>query len=344
MRFRILTIAYVFALLAGAMTLFGIAGILASAGISLFWFLVFRGAFANFLPWLLVAALVYLAGLALLPDPQSYRASLRNSCLNNLKQISLALDNYRLHHGTYPPAYIADSTGKPMHSWRVLILPYLEHQSLFDEYDFNEPWDGPNNRKLWNQMPEAYRCPARDQARRLGVPFERIPENAVSYFAIVGDETAWPGARGIAESEIKDGVSDTLMLLEYSGFKEPWTSPSDLTLNQAISCLEANEPKGHIHIHEGFFTVTFQQTHCMTAYADGHGRAIQGGLPPETARAIMTVAGGAAELQSAKPWHDIPLNQVTVIRYDRVYAALVFAILAVLPSFFLPRSRKKVAR
>ena len=35
-----------------------------------------------------------------------------------------------------------------MHSWRVLLLPYLDRSDLYKAYDFTEPWDGPNNRKL----------------------------------------------------------------------------------------------------------------------------------------------------------------------------------------------------
>jgi hypothetical protein len=339
MRFRILTIAYLFALIAAAMTFFGNSGILTAAGIALFWYAIFRGAFATFLPWLLMAAIVCLAVLALsLPSVQSRPASPRNHCLNNLKQISLALQNYRQHHGSYPPAYIADAAGKPMHSWRVLILPFMEHRSLFDEYDFNEPWDGPNNRKLWNQMPEAYSCPGRDRARSLGLPGNS--QNAACYFAVVGEEAAWPGSRGIAESEIKDDPSETLVMLEYSGSEEPWTAPNDLTVDQAIACFETSEPQGHVHVHEGFFETTLHWNHYQAAFANAHGRSVPASLSREAVRAMLTIAGGEPSGQANEPPSEAPLNQVSVIRYDRVYAAIVFAILTVLPAFLLPRRSK----
>lgn len=340
MRFRILTVAYLFALLAAAMTLFGNAGILAAAGIALFWYSAFRGAFANFLAWLVLAAIVCLTVFALLPNVQSHRASPRNSCLNNLKQISLALQNYRQHHGAYPPAYLADAASRPMHSWRVLILPFIEHQTLFHEYDLNESWDGPNNRKLWDQMPEVYRCPGRDRARSLGGPFSDVPQNAASYFAVVGDETAWPGSRGIAESEIKDDPSETLLMLEYSGSAKPWTAPDDLTLDQALACFESPEPQGHIHVREGFFATTFQRDYYFSAFANGHGRFVPAGNGREAVRATLTIAGGEPTGEEHESEIVGPLNEIVVIRYDRVYAALVFAILTVLPAFFLPRRSK----
>ena len=46
-----------------------------------------------------------------------------------------------------------------MHSWRVLILPFLDQQSLYNQYDFREPWNGPNNIKLLNSMPSVLRLP-----------------------------------------------------------------------------------------------------------------------------------------------------------------------------------------
>src|SRR5436190_7601184 len=67
-------------------------------------------------------------------------AARRMQCSNHLKQIGLALQNYHDEYKSLPPAYIADTEGKPMHSWRVLILPFMEQKPLYDKYDFNEPW------------------------------------------------------------------------------------------------------------------------------------------------------------------------------------------------------------
>jgi len=72
-------------------------------------------------------------------------SGLRWQCL---KRIHLGLMNYRAAKGTFPPAYLADPDGRPMHSWRVLILPYCEGQEFYDQYDFSEPWDSPHNLQL----------------------------------------------------------------------------------------------------------------------------------------------------------------------------------------------------
>src|SRR5207244_4506816 len=74
---------------------------------------------------------VCVAAMCLLPSTRMPReASRRSVCVNNLKQIGLALQNYHDDFGCFPPAYIADENGRPMHSWRVLILPYIEQVGL----------------------------------------------------------------------------------------------------------------------------------------------------------------------------------------------------------------------
>src|SRR5690349_21111160 len=72
-------------------------------------------------------------------------AAQRSSCNCNLKQIGLALHNYHDTYGSFPPAYVADAEGRPMHSWRVLILPFIDCNDLYKEYNFSEPWSSPDN-------------------------------------------------------------------------------------------------------------------------------------------------------------------------------------------------------
>ena len=100
--------------------------------------------------------------LALLfPALSTVRAvSQKHSCDSNLTRIGLALQAYETEHGTLPPAYIPGKDGKPMHSWRVLLLPYLEQHGLYNQYDFNAPWDSPQNQALAAKMPAVYACPA----------------------------------------------------------------------------------------------------------------------------------------------------------------------------------------
>ena len=80
----------------------------------------------------------------------------REQAANNLKQIGLALSNYRQDHGRFPPAVVYSPDCRPLYSWRVLILPYLEQKALYDKFDLNEPWDSPHNHELLAQRPSVY--------------------------------------------------------------------------------------------------------------------------------------------------------------------------------------------
>ena len=69
------------------------------------------------------------------------------------------MQNYYADYGCFPPAYLADAKGRPLHSWRALLLPYLD-PPLAAQYRFDEPWDGPNNSLLVSRIPDVYRCPS----------------------------------------------------------------------------------------------------------------------------------------------------------------------------------------
>ncbi len=87
------------------------------------------------------------------------QGALRSQCVNNEKQIGLALHNYHARHNAFPPAYSVGKDGAPLLSWRVLILPFLDQNDLFREFHLDEPWDSPHNRTLIAKMPVTYRCP-----------------------------------------------------------------------------------------------------------------------------------------------------------------------------------------
>src|SRR5678816_1789236 len=108
---------------------------------------------------LVVIAIIAVLIALLLPAVQSAReAARRSQCKNNLQQIGLALHNYHELCGSFPPAYFTDESGRPIHSWRVMILPQLDEMGLYSRYRWDEPWDGPNNSKLLSEMPAVYRC------------------------------------------------------------------------------------------------------------------------------------------------------------------------------------------
>jgi len=88
-----------------------------------------------------------------------HQAVMRAQRAKNLKTLYVALVYYADKHGGLPPAHTTNGAGKPMHSWRVLLLPYLDRESLYSQINLNEPWDSPANRRFLELMPECYRSP-----------------------------------------------------------------------------------------------------------------------------------------------------------------------------------------
>jgi prepilin-type processing-associated H-X9-DG protein len=209
----------------------------------------------------------------LLPAVQAARqAAIRARCQNNLMQISLALQMYEDTHGTLPPAYIPDASGKPMHSWRVLILPFLEEGSLHSQYDFNQPWDSPKNLALAQQMPKIYSCPTGDPSP------DKTP-----YQVIVGQQTMFPGPRGVRSLDIRDGMSLTIAVVEASGSPVTWTQPQDLEFDRLSFSIGSGQPGQLDSEHRGGINA---------AFADGSVRFLDENNPPDQVRAAATRAGG----------------------------------------------------
>jgi hypothetical protein len=210
----------------------------------------------------------------------------KSDCQNHLKQIALAMQNYVSVYGTFPPAYIADSHGRPMHSWRVLILPFTEawhdspnFQEIYDAYDFNEPWDGPNNRKLLERMPDIYRCPSDTHA----------PPGTTNYVAVIGNETAWPFAQSRALKDFADGLSNTLLVVETTDRNIPWLAPIDLDFAYLDPRINPPSKYGIASQHPGHKS---WPGGANVLIADGAVRYFQDTIDPKLVRALLTVAGG----------------------------------------------------
>ncbi|MFM8223393.1 MAG: DUF1559 domain-containing protein [Planctomycetaceae bacterium] len=160
----------------------------------------------------------------LLPAVQAAReAARRTQCKNNLQQIALAMHNYHDTYGTFPPAVTYSANGKPMHSWRVLLLPFLDQVGLHAQYNMNEPWDSPANSQLLSRMPSVYACPSTTH----GV-------GETQYTVPVGPKTMFPPERGVAIREITDGTSNTIMVLETHGANLNWMAPVDMTVGAGM--------------------------------------------------------------------------------------------------------------
>lgn len=192
----------------------------------------------------------------------------------------MAVANYRsANQDRYPPAFILGPDERPWHSWRVLILPFIEQDSLFKRYKFDEPWDGPNNSQLAEPMPRTFAFP--DLAKKGSV--------IANYLAIVGERTMWPGAKSAA-IETKDGTSNTILIAENHGLDVHWMEPRDL--NFAEMSFELQTPNG----------ISSRYRVPGVAMADGSIRTLQPSLDPEVLRAMVTADGGEKLADTPDGW------------------------------------------
>jgi prepilin-type processing-associated H-X9-DG protein len=223
-----------------------------------------------------IMAGVLLIGLGLailLPAIGSAReAARRSTCQCRLKQIGLALHNYLAAEGSFPPAYTIDADGRPMHSWRALILPYFEGNEA-TTYDYSKAWDSPENLEFAQNMPKTLRCASDDDA----------PPGTTNYVAVVGDRTVWPNAAGRKPDEIADGLSNTIAVVEVSGLNIPWTKPEDLQFDKIPYAIDPADVKGISSRHGAGANFLM---------ADGSVRFLQKSIDANLLRALLTVADG----------------------------------------------------
>lgn len=225
---------------------------------------------AQMLPevFLLFLMLLCLVG-ALLPGIGSTTVAPRSVCAIHLKQISLALNEYHDMYGVLPPAYVADREGRPMHSWRVLLLPFLEQQALYDLYDFSEPWNGPHNSRLATMMPPEYGpCPSDSNAVK----------GETSYLAVIGQGTVWPGPKSQSLKSITNTSAIMVVESEDSGIN--WLEPRDFNLGHASRGINSKFGRG-ISSHHG--------KGANVALADGNIQFLEDSLPEAALRDMLLI-------------------------------------------------------
>ena len=230
-----------------------------------------------------IAALAAVVGLCccggliglpvLLPAVQAAReAAHRSACTANLRRIGTAMQQYVNEYKSFPPAYVADARGQPLHSWRALLLPYLD-PPLAARYRFDEPWNGPTNRLLHAQMPSVYRCPSQEMSN----------SSVTSYVVLVGPRTAFPGSQSKSPADLADGARSTLLVVEVAGSDINWLEPRDLPaggLNFTI-----NAPRGE----------EISSDHpdgAMVLTADGQAHFLPDWIEQEKLKGLSTIAGG----------------------------------------------------
>lgn len=198
------------------------------------------------------------------------RAAERQSAANNLKQIGLAFHNYESSYRVLPQSAITQVSDKQApkkypYSWRVALLPYIEHAALYNKYNFEEPWDSPGNLEILKQMPAVYRHPS-----------DAADSTNASYVVLSGAATMFPGDKPRKLSAITDGLSNTVMAVEAKT-SIPWTKPEDFeyATDKPIPKLGGYSPEGY-----------------NVLLGDGSVRFFSGQIGETLLRAMITASGG----------------------------------------------------
>jgi len=235
--------------------------------------------------FLTVIAIIGILVVLLLPSfPAAREAARRMMCSNNMKQIVIAFHDYHEEHGHFPPAYSVDEDGKPLHSWRVLILPYIEQEALYEQIRLDEPWDSEYNRQFHEAVPGIFLCRSNpqhnspDHSRRESAPY--IPSLSGSTYSVVyGADAAFTGSQPTEFEDMKSGVSNTIVLVER---RTPvnWMNPlSDITFETACRGINV-DAMGISSYHAGGVNA---------AFGNGSVRFVSDHIDLETLRALLTV-------------------------------------------------------
>jgi hypothetical protein len=204
-----------------------------------------------------------LTGL-LLPAVQAAReAARRMQSQNNAKQLMLSIHNYESAYKKIPARATKNASGKPLLSWRVAILPYIEEAALYQQFHMDEPWDSEHNIKLLDKMPATFKHPS-----------YAGPAGHTIYLAPFYENTVWNLDKP-RFGNITDGLSNTIALFEVNdAHAVPWTKPDDLDLHE-LKLADCFRPLGS---NVGMF--------------DGSVRFVSPSIDPTVLKAMVTSAGG----------------------------------------------------
>jgi hypothetical protein len=185
----------------------------------------------------------------------------------NLQLLGQAIISYNQRQNRLPGAAIRDESGKPLLSWRVAILPDLGQHKLYSEFHLDEPWDSENNKPLVAKMPSVF-----SSAVKNPVP------GMTSYLAITGPGGTFERVKPLTITEIYDGMSNTVVIVEASdSLAVPWTRPDDYVY------VAENPMEGLVGQHPGGF---------LALACDSVVHFISETLDPQMLVALFTSGGG----------------------------------------------------
>jgi hypothetical protein len=206
-------------------------------------------------------------------------------CVGSLKQLGLALLNYASAYGCLPPASVVDPHGKPLYSWRVVLMAYLQgaegwnDRQLTERFRFDEPWDSPANRELHGMRPPIFFCPSHSEGDQKGF---------TAFAAVVGPRTLFPGdGRTSRLADIRDDPRSTLMLVESVNTSVHWMEPRDLEW-ESMSFL-VND-RSRTSISSAHRVGSYPGPHVVAA--DDGVAFLKDSMPPDFIKALLAIDDG----------------------------------------------------
>jgi len=257
-----------------------------------------------------LAALPELVPLEIGPEERTAAGGserLRSQALWNARVIALGLHTYADINKAFPPAILNGPDGRPWHSWRVLLLPYLDEVELYERYQFDEPWDGPNNRKLLDEMPAVYGDAVHGDNDEDYTHFVAVTGDGMAFSAeggaFDGDGDAAQVRRaarqaGTRVSAFTDEMSNSILVGSIDPERKiPWTKPEDIVVGEDFPGIGAKGGFAAPHALGGDRSGIF-------LFADYTAFALATGISDGALRKLLTIAGGEtvdeAEWRSAR--------------------------------------------
>jgi hypothetical protein len=206
-------------------------------------------------------------------------AAARSSSRGRLTQIGLALQYYHDTYTTFPAAFTPDANGQPQTSWRTSLLPFMEQQALFGQYDFNVPWNNPGNAAVRQTHLSCYQRPRGSD----------VGTNRTSYVVVTSQKeaseprykqaTMFPGGRGTRMGDIADGWANTIAVVEIKNSNIEWCEPRDIDIDSL-----ATDPAApnSVDLAGG----------ALVVFGDGASRELPRGTSLEALKAMLTRRGG----------------------------------------------------
>ncbi len=201
----------------------------------------------------------------LIPAVGAARTAARTAIAsNNMKQIGLAFHNYHSAYGELPRPVVFDSSGQPLHSWRVTLLPFLE-DSRYGQWDDQQAWNSEVNAALHRPVPRIFLS-----------PFDNDRDTVQTHVMTIRHPDAMmPGDQTIEFSDVADGLAATVLAVHVPAPTVNWAEPRDITLADAQTAL-ANAS---------------QTEPCLLLLGDGSVRVIHSPLAPQQLQAMTTRNG-----------------------------------------------------